>query len=103
MSILFDKQTEFCRKIAVLKLVAYEMGYTMTEGDGYRDERVHYGSPNSLHRKRLAKDLNIFKDGVWLKDGSGHDEIHRVWSMMGGADPIPGDANHYSLEHEGRR
>ncbi len=97
------KQSEFARKIAVLKLVAFEMGYELTEGDYYRDPRVPYGNPKSLHKLRLAADLNLFKDGVLLTDGSGHDELHKVWDKMGGARAIENDLNHYSLEHNGMR
>lgn len=33
----------------------------------------------------------------------GHDILHKFWSSIGGADPIPGDLNHYSLEYRGMR
>jgi hypothetical protein len=100
---LREKQSIFARKIAVLKLVAYELGYEITDGDAYRDPRVKYGSEVSCHRIRLAEDINLFKDGVWLTDGTGHDELHDIWDKMGGAERIEHDLNHYSFEHEGRR
>lgn len=96
-------QSAFARKIAVLKLVAYEMGYEITEGEYYRDPRVPYGHEMSLHKKRLAADLNLFKDGVWLTDGSGHHELHDIWDHMGGAKRIDDDLNHYSIEFHGMR
>jgi hypothetical protein len=56
-----------------------------------------------LHYIGLAIDLNIFKNGKYLTDGTGHDVLHDVWDSLGGAARIPGDLNHYSLEHSGRR
>ena len=100
---LREKQSIFARKIAVLKLVAVEMGYETTEGDYYRDPRVPYGHEMSLHKFRLAADLNIFKNGKWLTDGTGHDELHDIWDKMGGALRIDKDLNHYSLAHYGMR
>jgi len=79
------------------------MGYEITEGDYYRDKRVKYGHPKSLHRSRLAADLNLWKNGKWLTDGSDHDELHDIWDKMGGAPRIEKDLNHYSLAHYGMR
>lgn len=100
---LREKQSLFARKIAVLKLLAYEMGYELTEGDYYRDPRVPYGHKKSLHRFRLAADLNLFKNGKWLNDGTGHDELHDIWDKIGGAPRIENDLNHYSFAHYGMR
>ena len=105
MSELSDKQKEFSRKIAVLKLVAFELGYELTEGDYYRDPRCPYGHPKSCHKLRLAADLNLFdaKTDKYLIDGSGHDVLHNIWDLMGGAKRIKHDLNHYSMEHQGMR
>ena len=51
---------------------AFESGYAVTLGDCYRDPRVKYGHKNSMHRKRLAVDLNLFKDGKYLTDSEDH-------------------------------
>lgn len=103
---LIEKQFEFARKISVLRLVAFEIGYQITDGDAYRDPRVTYGSSNSCHRLRLAQDLNIFKDGEFLTGvdaEKAHSKLHDIWDMMGGAKRILGDLNHYSLEYNGQR
>ena len=89
--------------VAQLIQHADSLGYSMTYGHAWRSPECTVGSEVSLHRDRLAVDLNLFKDGVWLKDGSGHDELHLFWSSIGGAERIPGDFNHYSVEHEGRK
>ena len=103
---LREKQSVFSRKISVLRLVAFELGFELTDGDAYRDPRVPYGHPRSCHKLRLAQDLNVFKDGVYLEDGEAekaHNQIHDIWDQMGGAKRIPHDLNHYSIEHNGMR
>jgi hypothetical protein len=100
---LRKKQSYFAWLVARLIITAYARGYEITLGDAYRDPRCPYGSERSLHQVRLAIDLNLFKDGRWLTDGTGHDELHDLWDSWGGAPRIEHDLNHYSLEHEGRR
>ena len=82
---------------------AYKSGYELTFADAYRDSRVTYGHPKSLHRQRLAVDFNCFKDGSYLTDGTGHDELHDFWDTIEGAARIEDDLNHYSLAHHGMR
>ena len=103
METLRQKQSRFVLMVARLIEHADSLGYSMTFGHAWRSPACTVGSEVSLHRDRLAVDLNLFKDGVWLKDGSGHDELHVFWSSIGGAERIQNDLNHYSLEHERRR
>ena len=100
---LSKKQQEFSVMIAKLVLWADERGYGLTYGDAYRDQRVTYGHKNSLHRKRLAVDFNLFLDGEFMVDGVGHNELHTYWDSLGGSKRIDNDLNHYSLEHGGMR
>jgi len=97
------KQTKFSHMLALLILHAEALGYEVTMGDVYRDNRVPYGHPKSLHKSRLAVDINLFRDGEWLTDGSGHDVLHDYWDSIGGAERISDDMNHYSLAHGGMR
>ena len=99
---LREKQSKFVVMLALLIRRANALGYELTLGCG-RCQLPGHHMKNSLHYSGLAQDLNLFKDGVWLKDGTGHDVLHDYWEALGGAKMIPGDANHYSLEHEGRR
>ena len=73
-------------------------GYTCTLGDCYRDERVTYGHPNSMHRKRLAIDLNLFKDGKYLSDSEDHRQFGEYWESLSPKNTWGGkeDGNHYS-------
>jgi hypothetical protein len=82
----------------------YANGYELTFGDAYRDPRVEYGHPHSLHRKRLAIDLNLFKDGQYLASTDDHRMFGEYWESQGGTwGGRFKDGNHYSLEHEGVR
>ena len=91
---------------------AYEHGYELTFGDAYRDPRVHghigfkegYGRRDSLHKERLAIDLNLFRDGKYLTQTEDHRPLGEFWEAIGGSwGGRFHDANHYSLEHKGRR
>lgn len=96
---LREKQSLFSKLLAQLILYAYAQGYEITFGDVYA-KTGHMAK--SLHYLRLAADLNLFKDGKWLTDGSGHNVLHDYWDKLGGSPRITKDLNHYSLEHEGR-
>lgn len=109
---LGQKQRKFTRMIADLILFAYEQGYELTFGDAFRDPRVHgavgekksYSSANSLHKERLAIDLNLFKDGRFLSQSEDHRPLGEYWESLGGSwGGRFEDGNHYSLEHGGRK
>ena len=88
--------------VADLIVFAYDNGYELTFGDAYRDSRVTYGHPESLHRSRLAIDLNLFKDQVYLTSTDDHRELGEYWESIGGTwGGRFNDGNHYSLEHRG--
>jgi len=111
---LRQKQSKFTVLVAGLILAAIKRGYELTFGDVYRDPRLHgelgvklgYGHRNSCHKLRLAVDFNLFKDGKLLEGkeaDKAHAELHLVWTELGGSPAVPGDSNHYSIEHEGTR
>ena len=109
---LREKQSKFVHMEALLILHAEQLGYELTQGDGYRPSGCGYGHPQSLHRIRLAVDFNLFKDGVYLTETEDHLPLGEYWESIGGTwggrfldakgRPKP-DGNHYSLEHEGRK
>ena len=109
---LGQKQRKFTRMVADLIIFAYEQGYELTVGDAFRDPRVHgavgekksYSSANSLHKERLAIDLNLFKDGRFLAQSEDHRPLGEYWESLGGSwGGRFEDGNHYSLEHGGRK
>lgn len=109
---LGEKQRVFTRMVADLILFAYENGYEFTFGDAYRDPRVHgavgeregYSHPMSLHKSRLAIDLNLFKDGDFMSSTEAHRFLGEYWESIGGTwGGRFRDGNHYSIKHNGRK
>jgi hypothetical protein len=99
---LSEKQQRFTHMIAMLINHAEYVGFKLTFGDAYRDDRCAYGQPFSLHKKRLAVDFNLFKDGHYLTSTEDHKPLGEYWESIGGSwGGRFRDGNHYSLEHEG--
>jgi len=105
---LSQTQSEFAQDVAELIQYIHTSGYSCTFGDAYRDPRSHgeigsktaYGAADSLHKQRLAIDLNLFKDGLYLS----HTEAHRLFGdhwkglhpdNVWGGDFTRKDGNHY--------
>lgn len=105
---LGQKQRLFTKLTAQLILHAYDLGYELTYGDAFRDPALA-GFKKTLHGKRLALDLNLFKDGKFLKNSEDHAPLGVYWKTLHplcrwGGDfkgPKGPDGNHYSIEHEG--
>jgi len=107
---LRQEQSLFAIHLAKLILHAESIGYEVTLGDAYRDPRVHgdygvkksYGHSRSFHKKRLAQDLNLFKDGKYLSSTEAHRTLGEWWEdqhdlcTWGGEFSNP-DGNHYSF------
>lgn len=108
---LGEKQRRFTLMVAQLINHAYLLGYALTFGDAYRDPRTTYGHPRSLHRSRLAVDLNLFRQdssGRWryLTSTASHQPLGEYWESLGGTwggTFSNQDGNHYSLEHGGMK
>lgn len=104
MGSLLQTQAAFSVCAAKLLLRAHELGYQVTLGDAYRDPRVTYGHPNSSHRKRLAIDINLFKEGKYLTATENHRILGDWWKAQHPLARWGGDwedGNHYSFEWEG--
>lgn len=82
--------------------------YELTGGDLWsKPEYKAHKLPNSAHYNRLAIDLNLFDDGVYVTGR------HPVFGMLGdywkslhplcrwGGDFASKDFNHFSIEHNG--
>jgi hypothetical protein len=99
-------QRKFTLMLGKLIIRAYELGYELTLGEGYDDDGVGH-MKGSMHYIRLAQDLNLFKDGLWLSKGGemerGFNLLHDYWDEMGGAERIDKDLNHFSVQWAGRR
>ena len=104
MGSLREKQSKFVVMTAKLISFADSNGYELSYGDAYRDDRCDYGHSTSLHRKRLAVDFNLFRDGRFLRTTEDHKPLGMFWESIGGSwGGRFGDGNHYSLEHRGMK
>ena len=110
------KQRLFTRLIAELITWAYEQGYELTLGDAFRDKRMYgefgtkqgYSAKNSVHKIRLALDLNLFINGKYQTTTEAHSKIGAKWKTMHelcrwGGNFRSKDGNHYSLTHWGAK
>jgi hypothetical protein len=111
---LGQEQREFAYDVSELIKFIYDSGYECTLGDAFRDPRSHgemsikgvYGRAKSAHKQRLAIDLNLFKDGVYLRHTKAHAPIGAYWKGLNpqnrwGGDFRKKDGNHYSREYWG--
>lgn len=111
---LSELQQEFTKCAADLISFAFRNGFALTFGDAYRDPRVHgesgvkksYSAANSVHKLRLAIDLNLFVDGKYISDGS-CDEYKLLGDYWKASHPLAcwggdfKDANHFSFTYGG--
>jgi hypothetical protein len=67
---LRQKQSKFAKMVPLLLLYAYELGYEITLGDAWA-KTGHI--KNSFHYKKLAQDLNLFKNGRYLRSTKSHE------------------------------
>lgn len=112
---LGQKQRLFTRLLAELVIWAYDNGYELTQGDGYRDPRLFgkagekkgYGAAESNHKLRLAHDFNLFINGEYMTSTEDHRPLGEKWESMHelcewGGSAGRNDGNHYSFLHNGR-
>lgn len=117
---LGEKQRVFVKLVGLLIGWAYENGYELTFGEALRtpEQALLYskqgkGKKNSLHIDRLAIDLNLFKNGVYMKESESYRPLGKFWESLAEGEivtcwggnftgPIV-DGNHFSIAHGGRR
>ena len=95
---LSQRQRGFAKCVGILIKQIYARGYECTFGHAYRCQNCKVGKKNSLHKSRLAIDINLFKDGKYLTDPEEHRQFARYWEALH-PDNRSGirfnDANHY--------
>ena len=100
---LLEKQQEFSLMLANLIQYAYSEGYSITFGECHRWHTEH-GHPKSLHKQRLACDLNLFKGSKYLKTYEKHLFLGLYWEYLGGSwGGRFDDPNHYSMAFGGMK
>lgn len=110
---LRQKQSLFAGLVARLIQYAIGVGFEVTLGEAWRSPeeaarlaKLKKGITRSLHCDKLAIDLNLFTNGVYLDDTEAHRPLGEWWERQhplcrwGGRF---GDGNHYALTHGGRR
>lgn len=111
---LGEHQELFMQLLPRLIDFAHERGYKLRGGELWRSDaaaaeyaRTGKGISNSLHRDKLAIDLNLFKDGKYLAATEDHKPLGEYWESLhpkcrwGGRFTRP-DGNHYSIAWGGR-
>lgn len=118
MPSLEKKQSKFALLMARLILYSFQQGFEVTLGEAWRSPETcemyakdGRGIKKSNHELRLAMDLALFKDGVYLTDSAQYLPLGEFWETL--SDPINGikcvwggnfskpDGNHFSFEHNG--
>lgn len=111
---LITKQKAFAKLLPRLIDKAHELGFEVTMGEVWRSpeeakrlSQLKMGIRNSLHCEKLAVDLNLFKDGLFLSRTADHKQLGEWWEKQS-TDLLNccwggrwGDGNHYSIEHNG--
>ena len=104
---LRQKQSMFVTYVVLLIQYAHARGYELTFGDAHRslEEATRLGFPESNHTRKLAIDLNLFKDGKYLSSTDAHRELGEFWESLSGNGIICvwggrfNDGNHYSFKY----
>ena len=107
-------QQEFTLAIAELIQWSYDNNYQLTFGDAFRDPRVHgsygnkvgYSHRKSNHKRRLAVDFNLFKDGRYMTQSEDYTELGQYWESLHPKASWGGhfsDGNHFSFEYQGMK
>lgn len=111
MSQLLTLQFKMTKDLAQLINFASSLGLQLTLGDAYRDPRLFgevgvkrgYSHPKSLHKLRLAVDLNLFRDDKLLNVAE-YQPLGEFWESLGNTwGGRFDDANHFSIEYQGMR
>ena len=113
---LIEKQQAFALFVADLIQHADALGYDVTLGETWRSPeeaarqaKADKGIKRSLHGSRLAIDLNLFKDGKYLRKTEDYQALGEWWEAQSIGDLECcwggrfGDGNHFSIEHGGRK
>jgi len=110
---LGERQRRFLPLVAKLIDFAYAQGFELTAGELYRtpeqaalNAKKGSGIGNSLHTQRLAVDLQLFKDGVYLTAPDAYKFLGDFWKTLDpdcafGGDFKSVDADHFSLSYGG--
>ena len=75
---LGQRQRIFTRNVARLIEFAYDIGFELSFGN----TTAPTGLATSLHPQRLAIDLNLFRNGKYLRSTRSHEWLGAYWSNL---------------------
>jgi len=114
MGTLESKQFLFSRKYLLLLDWLFNHGYDVTLGEAWRsdataelDAEQGKGISHSLHRLRLAVDLNLFHNGIFLTQMNDYLPAGLYWEGLSDSENLFcwggrfGDSDHFSLSYNG--
>ena len=114
---LREKQSLFAELVAMLLVMAHDLGYAVTLGEAYRSPeeaarlaKLGKGIKTSLHTQRLAIDLNLFRDGKYLTASEDYRPLGEAWERLSQKPDYEccwggrfGDGNHFAISHNGKK
>ena len=112
-----EKQRLFMQLLGLFLVWIYQQpGYAVAGGELQRMQAQALanaasgaGISKSLHKIRLAIDLNLFVAGIYQTDSGAYKPLGAYWKSLhplcrwGGDFVSRPDGNHFSIEHEGIR
>ena len=98
---LRQQQSIFLKNFAELILWAFQNGYEATAGELHRTEEQHQfnlkagktKATRSLHQDRMAGDLMLFKNGIYLSDTESYKPLGDFWVTLHPRNRWGGDWN----------
>lgn len=99
-------QQRFSVLVTRLLMAMFAAGHSVTFGHAYRCDDCKVGVKYSLHKRRLALDINLFKDGKYLDTTNDHRAFGQFWEGLAPECRWGGrfnDGNHYELVPGGWR
>jgi hypothetical protein len=102
---LRQNQSKFVKMLGKLIAWAYANGYELTPGRFRCSVDCTIGAgARSFHSKGLAVDLNLFRNGRYLRSTKAHRPLGKYWESIGGSwGGHWNDGNHYSLGETAKR
>jgi len=105
---LRQNQSRFAKMVGNLLQFAYANGYEVTLGEAWRPDwvAIQYAKQGigvypSFHTSKLAIDLNLFRDGLYLTETLDYKVLGEYWESLGGTwggnFTHRKDGNHFSL------
>ena len=105
---LGQRQENFAGNLSKLIAFIYNAGYSTRVGEVWRTQEMAQmyakrgiGIVGSQHCKKLAADLNLFKDGAFLTDTTHHKPFGEYWMTLNPENRWGGDWDMDHLTEEG--